>query len=193
MNPARTLRLNMAATITAGCLSGGHSCSPKDALEMADEIITAAGPDSVEEVDYPKWMAEFHREMRHLDNGYKARIATITAEKATLQAWKDSSMKEWGDLDVQAVGKALALQLGKPILPAILPEILALQTRIEALEHEAENQMCRLKEAQDRLKGLEDAARFVLEDCVDMVETEWGIRLERALSPTQGTTEGGAE
>jgi len=50
-------------------------------------------------------------------------LSVAQAENERLKAWKDSVMKLESSWDIQAVAKALGIQLGLPIHPGILPGI----------------------------------------------------------------------
>jgi hypothetical protein len=93
------------------------------------------------------------------EQDYSKQVRTLTAERDSLQAWKDSMMQvelEWNE---QKVGKLLKLPLGSSIKAGIEPAIVELIDEVDSLRTRLADAQARAERAEgerDRLRKLLD-------------------------------------
>jgi len=80
-----------------------------------------------------KMEAEIAALKKQISEGDREFLA-LEAENGRLKAWKDSVMELESTWDIQAVSKALGIQLGQPIHPGILPGIEKLKAENKELK-----------------------------------------------------------
>jgi|GEM_PF-5244355 len=148
--------------------------SHKAAIQEADAFLAelARTEPKVDNFDHQPGdfgTVPFDTYQRDMDS-MTARAEAAEAERDTLKAWKESSMKEWADLDIQGIGKALGVRLGDSIPLSVLPKIQELKAQLAEARSDlelgfVEGAYARLKNlqgAEDRLASIVIVANMVV-------------------------------